>query len=1650
MKTLARIVTTAVCLLTSNLANASAAETLWRFQPSDKIIVTDVVADEDGNAHLCGRADSPDSAPYARRIGPPAPLPTQSDAFYIKIGPNGELLSAVRWGGEGQEEAQKIAVDFRGQATVLGYTTSTQFPVLGGVQSNLVGGVDLFVTQFDTSGTNLVFSTYLGGTGYDMPYALKDNFIGDILIAAQAGPSYLPDNLASEARIGGLTGTFLACLSNDGSVLRFSRHFGGSGNDSVTGMDVDWNGNIFLTGTAASRDFPILNAVQPESRLTTDFSPYGFPSAPYVAKLDAEGNLLFSTFLAGNGRANYIEKTIGIVFNWDGDVVVAGNTPSPVFPALTPVPADLTDAVTNRAFLVTLAGDGSAVLATNFLPSADWIQMRSLAISLNGEAVAAATVGGSLGWPAFVHVPRDGGPPLVAYDTACEPSSEFRTFAVDPENRLVTVGNRISGNYPNFAGTVVRYTETTWHTPGPPHVRLLSPRSGMIEPLTQPSYLHAEVLGATGSVSSVKFYDGRRLLGIATNPPFAIEWKRKTRGLHRLKAVAMVDGLASSSCVNPVTVFTPRNDNFASRTRLGGSRVSILGDTRGASSEHPFENPNERTVWYSWRAPASGLYDISVSATDSSSISNFETTLYLGSRPGSLERIADFFDADRSRTKIRARRGDVFQIQVKELYGSPNAFTLRLRQVTPPANDHFENAIALTSPTTITIPDFSSASTQYGEQRETWYYHPNAANPPTIWYSWTAPSYGLHLISVSSAGYPPTVRCYTGTALNSLAEVGQQITGDTNGCAIDAVAGTRYWLQLTAADTNAVTLRIAPHNAPANDHFANRIAIPFGVNSATGSLIGATMEIGEAGPYFPGSSVAGSVWWTWTAPAAGAYEVILQSLIAPRTNANGARLISPGRFPDRSVGVYRGSSLSDLVSVGKGDFRSFTTTFRAEEAGEDFQVSANGGDARFAIHFLPLATPTNDAFGNATPIVGARIFQNGTTRGATIEAGERYRTPALPRPGETYDQSVWYRWIAPSNGVFVFSSTAGLLELYGGFSLESLTLVVSGAAEFQAAVMSGIEYHIAVVGDQPFTLGIRTPRRPANDHFANAQVVTGMNPRLTGDITDATLESGEPVEYGTYASRSVWFTWTAPTNGMFRARAVTGSLVPLSIYTGNTVSNLSLFARVVSSDGPDFPVRSGTTYQVAVKPEGYHPVPIGFDLELTLLPPVPNDHFTNRIRLTGESISITASNIGATLEPGETRHQNVGDGQSVWWTWTAPRTGRATFAVGNYSAAVSLYTGTNLAELSAVTDTNLIRPAINVRVEAGTAYQISVDRSIYGSTGYFDFRIHYTSSPANDNFDSMRPFGGHGEGSSEGGSFEPGEPSRENSSWTASTWWRWTAPSNGVARFTLRSFPVSLFAGEVQLYTGTALTNLQSIEMRPWYLWGFHLFPVIAGQTYAIRVLGENTTAVGYILSASYATPPVNDDFDQRLTVTGTFFTASGSNITATAEAGEPSHGSNPASQSIWWTWTAPATGEALVSQAYSQFNPIAIYSGTALTNLVRIAASNGIVRFNAVSNSTYHIAIDEDAWSYSYDGIVHWTLSLPAPPAPPPIVRPPRTIPPLPPPPTPFNPEPAPRVVETSTNLIDWVRYTNAPADPAEFRVVPATNEPRRFFRIR
>jgi Ca2+-binding RTX toxin-like protein len=362
--------------------------------------------------------------------------------------------------------------------------------------------------------------------------------------------------------------------------------------------------------------------------------------------------------------------------------------------------------------------------------------------------------------------------------------------------------------------------------------------------------------------------------------------------------------------------------------------------------------------------------------------------------------------------------------------------------------------------------------------------------------------------------------------------------------------------------------------------------------------------------------------------------------------------------------------------------------------------------------------------------------------------------------------------------------------------------------------------------------------------------------------------------------------------------------------------------------------------------------------------PPGNDTFAAARLITGESGEVVATNAEATKETGEPAHAGNAGGSSVWFRWTAARSGTLTVwvAVPTFNSLLGVYTGTGVDTLTEIASNDDYGSGTASRVTfsaaSGTEYRIAIDGA-GGANG--PFRLRWRQGPENDNFADARVLtdpSGSAEGSSFGATVEPGETLELSA---ASSWYRWTAPENrnfGFVVFGARGLTVS---------TGSSIETLTPVGETGSVV----VFPAVAGTVYRIRVAGYswNTTDP---FTLRWSGSPANDSFSSATAIEGTDGNTTGTTVFASVEPGEPARGEN----SVWYTWTAPVTGHvrfdawALRDAIWEVDTVLTVYRGATVDTLsvvarnddwywTRLPTFGSALSFRAVAGTTYSISVN-------------------------------------------------------------------------------------------
>jgi hypothetical protein len=279
-----------------------------------------------------------------------------------------KIIYGSHHGGTGNDQVRGLAVDKNGNAFLVGSTTSTNLNVTGGLQSTNRGIEDGFIVKINPSGSQRLFSTYIGSSGADQAESIALTTDGRACITGTADSEAEGEFPTTSSRYQGPNrffthrgnDAFVAMLNLEGSGLLYSSFLGGNDSDSGDGIAVDASNNIYVTGSGLSSNFPTKNAFQTQ----------GFAFSSFIAKFNPaeSGNdsLVYSSLIGGTNNRS---EAAAIAVTPNGVAFVTGQTLASDFPtrsasSLPPLQTSLKGE--RDGFVVKISTTGSLIYSTYF------------------------------------------------------------------------------------------------------------------------------------------------------------------------------------------------------------------------------------------------------------------------------------------------------------------------------------------------------------------------------------------------------------------------------------------------------------------------------------------------------------------------------------------------------------------------------------------------------------------------------------------------------------------------------------------------------------------------------------------------------------------------------------------------------------------------------------------------------------------------------------------------------------------------------------------------------------------------------------------------------------------------------------------------------------------------------------------------------------------------------------------------------------------------------------------------------------------------------------------------------------------------------------------------------------------------------------
>jgi hypothetical protein len=285
------------------------------------------------------------------------------DAFVTKLNMTGSGLAYSTFlGGASSDQGLGVTVDGLGNAYATGNTGSSGFPTTVGAFDNTLGGSqDAFVTKLNSLGSNLVYSTYLGGSASDSGTEIAvDGVAAAYATGFTASADFPTTSGAFDTTSNGADDAFVTKLNTSGSTLDYSTYLGGSSGDFGLGIVVDSQSAAYVTGTTTSTNFP----------MTSDAfdSTHNGGDDAFVTKVNTAGSgLTSSTYLGGSGG----DQGHGVAVDSQGSAYVTGSTFSSNFPTTAGAFDTSLNGGSGDAFVTKLSFGPGAPATLTLAPKAD-------------------------------------------------------------------------------------------------------------------------------------------------------------------------------------------------------------------------------------------------------------------------------------------------------------------------------------------------------------------------------------------------------------------------------------------------------------------------------------------------------------------------------------------------------------------------------------------------------------------------------------------------------------------------------------------------------------------------------------------------------------------------------------------------------------------------------------------------------------------------------------------------------------------------------------------------------------------------------------------------------------------------------------------------------------------------------------------------------------------------------------------------------------------------------------------------------------------------------------------------------------------------------------------------------------------------------
>ncbi len=342
---------------------------------SDSEWANDIGVDGSGNAYVTGWTQSTN---YDITAGAFQTTPNGGSyyVFVTKLNSIGTaLIYSTYIGGSSDEEGYDLAIDVSGNTYITGYTLSINYDITAGAfQMTNGGNYDVFVTKLNSTGTALIYSTYIGGSNNDFGYSIAIDGSGNVYVSGMTlSTNYDITPGAFQTTKGGVYDVFVTKLNSTGTALVYSTYIGGSGDEEGFGIAIDVSGNAYITGYTSSTNYDITAGAFQTTR--------GGGYDVFVTKLNSTGTaLVYSTYIGGSSD----EEGFDIAIDASGNAYITGSTFSTNYD-ITAGAFQTTKGGSYDVFVTKLNSTGTGLVYSTYIGGSNNDFGRSIAINVSGN-----------------------------------------------------------------------------------------------------------------------------------------------------------------------------------------------------------------------------------------------------------------------------------------------------------------------------------------------------------------------------------------------------------------------------------------------------------------------------------------------------------------------------------------------------------------------------------------------------------------------------------------------------------------------------------------------------------------------------------------------------------------------------------------------------------------------------------------------------------------------------------------------------------------------------------------------------------------------------------------------------------------------------------------------------------------------------------------------------------------------------------------------------------------------------------------------------------------------------------------------------------------------------------------------------------------